>query len=438
MLPLHQDFVINQDWVDPNGTPTGPVATMLTTVGGDPSLSRPYLNPDDGNRAYISVPTGKFVVNKATGLREKEYVEVRVKDFRDDTDIHLPVWNATTLRKEEWLELDREIVGAARYPLKAWSDLAASSTKRVDAMRKMILEYETGNDPGVAVEDMDGMTEGRNDLPLNKLEGLPLSIKHVDFFVSKRVLGVSRNNPDSAIDTRMGEAAGARLGEMVEKQVIGLSTGPIYGGNSTLTGGYGRTSQIYGYTNFPARMTKTNLTTPTTTNQSTTISEILTILNDLKGRKQFGPFMVYTTNDWDPFLDADYILTGGNVATQTLRQRILAIPDVMGVRRLDMWFATQPQTNPYYATTTQTGTTGQAIYTGPGGEGIDATLKAYSLLVVNMSKRTAQAVIGMDITTIQWETMGGQRLNFKVMCSYQPIIYADYYGNCGVYHATTS
>lgn len=438
MLPIHQDFILN------TGEAHGPVAELLQTTGGDPSLSRPYLNPDDGNRPYLSVPTGKWKrddkgrpVTNAHGQKVKEYVEVRIKDFRDATDINLPVWNATSLRKEEWVELDREVVGAARYPLKAWADLAASSTKRVDAMRKMILEYETGNDPGVAVEDMDGMTEGRNDAPLNKLEGLPLSIKHVDFFTSKRLLGISRNNPESAIDTRMGEAAGARLGEMVEKQTIGLSTGPIYGGNSTQVGGYGRTSQIYGYTNFPGRMVKTNLTAPTTTNQSTTISEVLGILNELKGRKQFGPFMVYTTNDWDPFLDADYVLTGGNVATQTLRQRLLAIPDVAGIRRLDMWFATQPQTNPYWTTAT-VGTTGQLPYTGPGGENIDATLKAYSLLVVNMNKRTAQAVIGMDITTIQWETMGGQRLNFKVMCSYQPIIYADYYGNAGVYHATTS
>lgn len=431
MLPIYQDFILN------TGEAQGPVAELLLTTGGDPSLSRPYLNPDDGNRPYVSVPTGKLVVNTTTGRKEKAYTEVRIKDFRDATDINLPVWNATSLRKEEWLELDRDVIGAARYPLKAWSDLAASSTKRVDAMKKMILEYETGNDPGIAVEDMDGMTEGRNDAPLNKLEGLPLSIKHVDFWMSKRLLSVSRNNPESAIDTRMGESAGARLGEMVEKQVIGLSTGPIYGGNSTQVGGYGRTSQIYGYTNFPARTVQTNLTAPTTTNQSTTISEVLAILDRMKLRKQFGPFMVYTTNDWDQYLDADYVLVGGNVATQTLRQRLLAIPAIVDVRRLDMWFATAIQTNPYWTTAT-VGTTGQPVYTGPGGENIDATLKPFSLLVVNMNKRTAQAVIGMDMTTIQWETLGGQRLNFKVLCSYQPIIYADFYGNCGVYHASTT
>ncbi len=431
MLPIYQDFILN------TGEAHGPVAELLQTTGGDPSLSRPYLNPEDGNRPYISVPTGKMVRNAKTNKMEKVYEEVRISDFRAATDIHLPVWNSTTLRKEEWLDLDREIVGAARYPLKAWADLAASSTKRVDAMRKMILEYETGSDGGIVVEDMDAMTEGRNDTSTNQLQGLPLSIKHVDFFISKRVLSISRNNSDTALDTRKGDEAGARLGEAVERQVIGISTGPIYGGNSTQTGGYGRTSQIYGYTNFPGRMTKTNLTAPTTSNQSTTISEVLGMLNDLRGRKQFGPFMLYTTNDWDPYLDADYILSGGNVATQTLRQRLLAIPEIMGIRRLDMWFATQPQTNPYWTTST-IGTTGQLPYTGPGGEQIDATLKPFSMLLVNMTKRTAQAVIGMDMTTIQWETMGGQRLNFKVLCSYQPIIYADHYGNCGIYHATTS
>lgn len=430
MLPVYQDFILN------TGETGGPVAEMLQSTGSDPSLARPYINPEDGNRAYVSVPTGKMTRN-AKGRLEKEYKEVRIKDFVDDTGIALPVFNATSLRKEEWLELDKQVIGAARYRLRAWSDLQASSTYRVDAMRTMILEHETMSDPGIAVEDMDGLTEGKHDAPLNQLQGLPISIKHVDFWFSKRRLSISRNNPSTALDTRMGEAAGFRLGEAVEKQTIGMTTGPVYGGQSTQYSGYGRTSQIYGYINFPARLTKTNLTTPLGTNASSTLADVLAMRDQLRARKMYGPYMLYHTNDWDQFLDNDYILSGGNVATQTLRDRLRAIDGIMDVRRLDMFFGVAPQTNPYFASTTQTGTTGQQIYAGPGGD-IDVTPKAYSLLMVQMNQQTARAVIGMDITTVQWESQGGQRLNFKVLCSYQPQLFADYYGNCGVLQATTS
>ena len=58
--------------------------------------------------------------------------------------------------------------------------------------------------------------------------------------------------------------------------------------------------------------------------------------------------------------------------------------------------------------------------------------------IVQMTSDVARAVVGMDITTVQWESKGGMQLNFKVMCINVPQIRADFYGNCGILHATTS
>jgi hypothetical protein len=135
-------------------------------------------------------------------------------------------------------------------------------------------------------------------------------------------------------------------------------------------------------------------------------------------------------------LDNDYILSGGNVATATLRERLKAIDNVQDVKRIDMLFATQPQTNQYW-TTSNVGTTGLAPYRGPGGE-LDASLKPFTMLMVQMTPNVVRAVDGMSITTVQWESVGGMRLNFKTMCIQVPQIRADFYGNCGILHATTS
>jgi Family of unknown function (DUF6260) len=405
----------------------------------DPGLRRPYYDKHD--RPCVTVNTGRWTVEKGRRrpIRERRLLRDLILE-----GVVPPVFNATALRKEEWIELDKKVVRATRYRLRAVGDLqAASSYGGFNGMGKMLLEHETMSDPGEAIVDMDGMTQGRNDSPKFQLEGLPLPITHSDFFYDARRLAISRNT-GTPLDMTTSEAGGRRIGEMLEKTLIGVNTGITYGGNSTQTGGYGRTSAVYGYTNFPTRIIKNNINTPTGANASSTLSDVLAMRDLMYANKFFGPFMLYTSNDWDQYLDNDYILTGGNVATQTLRNRIRSIggaadgkgDGIQDVRRLDFLFGTAPQTNPYYTSST-VGTTGIAVYKGPGGD-VDASLKPFTLILVQMTEEVARWVNGMDITTLQWESMGGMRVNFKIMCIQVPQLRADHYGNCGILHGTTS
>jgi hypothetical protein len=184
----------------------------------------------------------------------------------------------------------------------------------------------------------------------------------------------------------------------------------------TQYGGYGRASTVYGLINFPARLVKSNLNVPTGSNAASTLSDVLAMRQSLINNKFYGPFMAYHSNDWDTYLDNDYILTGGNVATQTLRDRLRAIEGIQDVRRLDFLFGSQPSST-----------------TGPGTQ-VDASLVAYTMILVQMTPDVVQAVNGMDITTLQWESVGGMRLNFKVMAIQVPRLRADQYGNCGIMH----
>jgi hypothetical protein len=335
--------------------------------------------------------------------------------------------NATTLRKEEWDYLDQIVLRAARYRLRFWADLAsANSYGGFNAMAKTMLEHETVSDPGEALVDMDGLSEGRTDAPVFQLEGLPLPITHSDFWIGARQLAESRNT-GTPLDTLKGEFAGRRVAETIEKTAIGVLTGITYGGQSTQFGGYGRTSSVYGLINFPARITYPTLNSPTAGGwtASKTLSDVLAMRQQLLLNKFYGPYMLYHSNDWDNYLDNDYILTGGNVATQTLRERLKAIEGISDCRRLDFLFGSVPATGPGSASR------------GPG-TAVDITLKDHRFILVQMTPDVCQGVNGMDITTIQWESVGGMRLNFKVMCIQVPRLRADYYGNCGILDATNS
>ena len=376
-----------------NGQGHGQVGEAIAGCRFDPGLLRPYW--DSRGQRCVTINTGRF---DAAGrpVREKRTVGEMV-----NMGIMSPVFNATSLRKEEWIELDKVVLKAARQRLRAWADLAsANSYGGFNGMSKTILEHETVSDPGEAVVDMDGLTEGRNDSPKFQLEGLPLPITHSDFFFSSRRLAASRSG-GTPIDTVQAESAGRRVAEMIEKTLIGTETGITYGGGSA-TPTYGRASTVFGYTNFTARNTKIDLNTPTGSNPEAIMQDVIEMREQLYSDNFYGPFVLYHSTGYDAFLDNDYFRTGGTSVLQTLRQRIASIDGITAIRRLD------------YLTS------------------------GYVMILVQMTPDVARAINGMDITTVQWESVGGMRLNFKVMAIQVPQLRADFAGNCGILHGTTA
>ena len=380
-----------------------PVGDISSRVIEDTGYSRPYIadtGPHRGHRCVV-LNTGKKKYDSKENRDLAVYREVPIANLMR-RGINLPVFNATTsLRKQEWLLLDQVVLKAARERLRAWGDLAAANTfGGFNGMSKLILEHETMSDPGEAIIDMDALTDGRTDSPTYQLEGLPLPIIHSDFWFGSRRLAASRST-GTPLDTTMAEASGRRVAETLEKLTIGTLTGPTWG---TATD-YGRTPTVYGYTNFTNRNTKTNLTTPTGSNPEVTVSDVLAMRSQLYSDKFYGPYMLYHSTDWDVYMDNDYARLGGSNANMTLRDRLRKIEGIQDVRRLDFLASA---TNPF------------------------------TLLMVQMTSDVCRAVNGMDITTIQWESMGGMRVNFKVMTIQVPQLRADFSGNCGILHATTS
>ncbi len=380
-----QDYVMN-------GQGYGEIGRGMAEVGLEPNYRRPFT--DERGRRCVIVNTGRKRTVERNG--QKMVAPIYKKALIDNVlqnGIQSPVFNAALLRKEEWIQLDQVVLRAARQRLRAWADLAAANSYGgFNGMAKLILEHEAMSDPGEAVMDMWASTPARTDTALFALRGLPLPITHSDFYCDARVLAASRNS-GTPFDTRQGEAAGRRVAELVEDTLIGTATGLTYGGANTPTYEYAPT--IYGYTNFPYAASYVG-TAPTGSNQSTTVADVLAMRSTAYANRFYGPFMVYHSTGWDQYLDADYILTGGNVATQTLRERLKKIEGILDVRRLDRWTSD------------------------------------YKMVMVQMTPDVCRAVNGMDITTVQWESSGGMRLNFKVMAIQVPQIFTDYSHRTGI------
>lgn len=371
----------------------GEVAEAIADCRFDPGMMRPYITRS-GHKC-VTVNTGRTRYDEKTKQTVPVFEQRLIRDlvYNGQTS---PVLNATSLRKDEWLQLDTQVVMAARSRLRAWRDLEQANTYGgFNAMAKMVLEHETMSDPGEAMVDMDGLAEGHGDSPKYQLEGLPLPITHADFHFGKRRLEVSRNS-GTPLDSAMAEAAGRRVAETIEKTLIGAVTGVTYG----VASNYGRTPTVYGYTNFSSRVTKTDMTAPTGSNGTTILSDWLALRQLMYDANFFGPFMAYVSNDWDNHLDNLFSTTEPSAGT--LRSRLLQIDGIRDIRRLD------------YLTDT------------------------YTVLLVQMTSDVARAINGMDITTVQWESRGGMQINFKVMAIKVPQLRADFNGNCGIGHGTTA
>lgn len=297
-----------------------------------------------------------------------------------------PTANAT-LRHEEWKLLDEAIIKAARQRMRILADLRGSGLvfNIPNGMGKTVLETESISDITAATVSMDPSRQGEGDRPDVDLVNLPLPVIHKDFHFNARQIATSRNS-GSPLDTTMAELASRKVIEEAEKITIGTNTGITYGGGT-----------VYGLTNFPKAITSVSLTAPTVSNWTPkqTVTEVLAMRQASEDARHYGPWVLYNSPAWDQYLDEDYSDTKGD---NTLRDRLKKIQGIQDVRTLDF-------------------------------------LSNFRFVLVQQTSDVIRLVIGMDVTTVQWESLGGMRLNYKVMAILVPQLRADYNDNTGIVSA---
>ncbi len=295
----------------------------------------------------------------------------------------------TTLRKDDWLLVDSAVTKAAGERLRAVQDLrdAGLTFNIPNGMSKTVLETETVSDIRDAEMSMDALHKGASDRPTFEVTNLPLPIIHYDFHYSLRQIQNSRNG-GSPLDTTTAELAGRKVGEFAEKLLLGKSTPASY----TFGGG-----TITGYTNFADVLTQV-LTDPSTSGWvgATILDEVLTMRQSSMNVFHYGPWMLYNSPTWDQYLDQDYSSAKGD---NTVRDRLKKINGITDIRTLDF-------------------------------------LTSYEMVLVQMTSNVVREVVGMDITTVQWESQGGFLLNYKVMAILVPQLRSDQANRTGIVYGS--
>lgn len=391
-----------------NGSVSGPAGEMFSVTNGrtgsfDPGMLRPFIETDpnspDRGRPCAEIQVG-WTAN-AEGERTPKRKKFRI-DVLQAQGINSPVFNATTLTRDNWIEIDRAVEKARRQRLTAWSDLMAANRRGgFDAWSKMTLEYNAQSDAGEAVVDMDATAPGRDDTPLNIIRSLPLPVIHVDFSYPQRLLDNTRAS-GMPLDTEMFEQSTRRIWETVEQTLIGTVTGVTWGGRSAGPFPHTGNSTAFGYTNFTYRVTKTDLTTPTGTNPEAIVQDVLEMVETMQTNSYFGPYVLYHSTPYSLYLNSDYFRSGSTSAVRTVKERLMEIDGIQDIRRLD------------YLTS------------------------GYQLLLVDFGSGQFQAIDGMQPRVVQWSERGGMIQKFMTMAIQVALLRAPYNGVAGLIHGTTS
>jgi len=292
-----------------------------------------------------------------------------------------------TLRRDEWKQLDDAILPIARNRLNGIADLEAHGLVYTlgNAMGTTVLEWHDVSDSMEAELTMDGVTRSKGDRPIFSTKYLPIPVIHVDYEINARVLAASRKQ-GNPLDVTSVEHATRRIAEYLESMLFtDIETNFADG-------------KVQSYINYDNRNTITLASK--WDNSGVTgaliIADVMTMKQASMDAKHYGDWMLYVPSDYETTLDEDYSSSKG---TNTIRERILQIRGIMGVKVVD-------------------------------------TLPDDNVLLVQMTSDVVRLVKGMGIQNVQWDTEGRWITKYKVMTIQVPQLRADQDGNCGINHAT--
>lgn len=351
-----------------NGSP----AERLLATDNDPGILRPWKGKN--GKTNVTLRTGKMIRN-AKGKRTWE-----TQNF---------VVNAPALlRREDWLEIDREINWQAKQDMRFWKDMLSSVGRPIPGgMGVQVVNYTVADREADVVVSMSPLRRSERTRPQLDFRGTPLPILSSDGSFDIRELATSRRG-GMGLDTTMMTDGARKIGETLEKMALGLTPTFTYA-----------QSTIYGATTIPGRIAVT-FTSPEAGGwvPSVLVNELIWAIYLLETNFFNGPYKLYFSNRWGVFFDRDYAATYGG---ETLATRMEKLRKITSVQNLDY-------------------------------------LPDYTLLLVQMTPNVCRALNLMDLQTVQWEQSGGMELMYKLFCAQAPEFRTNFAGNTGIVHGTST
>lgn len=290
------------------------------------------------------------------------------------------------LRKDEWQEFDKAIIKPARDRLVGVGALVSRGLTfdLPNAMGKTEVQWETSSDLTPAQETMDGINFTENDAIKFVLNTIPAYITHKDFYINLRKLEASRNLGES-LDVSQAESAARQVAERIEDSLFNGSSITVNGNSAPgLTNeGNRNTADFKGSVSWSASA-KTG---------EDILEDLLTMKQGEIDDLHFGPYILFISTNMETKLDEDFKAN----SDKTIRERLLQVSSIQDIIVADH-------------------------------------LTADNVLLVQTTSDVVDIVMGLQPTTVFWQSQGGFRLNFKVMSIMLPRVKARQDGKSGIFH----
>lgn len=298
-----------------------------------------------------------------------------------------------TLRHEEWINLEDQIIEAARERLVIIDDLqAAGLTFNTGGLGTIISEWETASEMTDAEVTMDGESKADKDAQNFGMDGVPIPVIQKPFSIGERMLLASRQR-GSALDVTQGIEASRAVSRKSESIMFyGASIGKVkarandkYDIPGVCTFDHRGIFQIKDWTD-DDNVTPENI-----------FEDILAMVRQAETEeRRYGPFTLYIPGVYAYRFRQDF----KEYSDKTLMQRVTDEDSITRVRVSD-------------------------------------ALKDGDVVLIEMSRDVIDLGIGSDITTIQWASGSGWTNHFQVFAAWAPRLKKDYDGHCGIIHGTT-
>lgn len=346
----------------------------LTPMGA--AHQQPYIatNGKNAGKSCIEVNTGQLDSNG-----QPVYAEQVINT------------NAT-LRKDEWINLDQQLLESARERLVIVSDMmAAGLTYNAGGLGTMISEWESSSEITDAEIAMDGESKSNKDRQDFTLNGVPIPVIRKEWTIGQRALMASRQR-GASLDITTGAEASRAVARASERMVFnGSSIGAVKSSTNSYT--------IPGLTTFSGRATTTisdwslGGTTP-----ETILSEIFAMVSKLETEnRRYGPFTLYIPGAYLSRFREDFKAN----SDKTLMERVLDESSIKAVRASDV-------------------------------------LAVGNVLLVQMTSDVLDLAIASDLTSVQWQSGSGWTNNFQTYAAWAPRLKSDYDGRSGICHGSTA
>lgn len=295
-----------------------------------------------------------------------------------------------TLRKDEWINLDQQILTSARERLVIVSDMmSAGLTYNAGGLGTMIAEWESASEITDAEIAMDGESKSNKDRQEFTLNGVPIPVVRKEFTIGQRALLASRTR-GAALDITTGAEAARAVARASEKMVFnGTTMGAVKSATNSYT--------IYGLTNYPNRATATiaDWANPATTPE-TILANIFAMVKELEtNQRRFGPYRLYIPGAYLSRFREDFKAN----SDKTLMERVLDEASITDVRASDV-------------------------------------LAVGNVVLVQMTSDVLDLAIASDLTTVQWQSGSGWTNNFQTYAAWAPRLKSDYDNRCGICHGS--